>query len=291
MPRPTEPAPVWSLRGPARELVDAHLDAIEAALLRVGCRRTERTAILADVESQIDDRLRREHAAEPTLDAVRRLVLSLDPPARFAAEAAARNGNGSHAGGPVPAAPPREPFRWPTLPAGSRSITVGLIGLGLTALLGFISGVMTRGHGPPGEFFAVTALVLVLGTVTTIVGLIAIERTTAVPPGTWRRHAAFWIAGYLPITMMAALVLAVSIMITLQVPPLGLLTAGYLAWLIVPPVERIRQRVVHRPKGEAFGWSRLFRRAAAQTARVAESVAEATMAPEPQTPRAGLAAG
>lgn len=89
-----------SLTPDLRAKLDAHLDAVEKALIAAGSSRERRRGVLDDLEAQILDMLagKSDHPTLPDLDAV---LATLDPPAAYAQ---------TPAGDPlVPPTPPTPP--------------------------------------------------------------------------------------------------------------------------------------------------------------------------------------
>jgi hypothetical protein len=117
------------LTGPARDLVEERLDAIDRVLLEVGMSRGERCGIVQEVEAQVYELLARRSPGEPSRQDVREVLASLDPPEAYAPEGYRHRLHRRRAA-------PREPQ--PSLLAigGAAGAVLNLIAVGLLLALG-----------------------------------------------------------------------------------------------------------------------------------------------------------
>jgi hypothetical protein len=124
-----------------RTLIDARLDTIDRMLLgRVP--RSDRLAIVREVEGQIHDLLGERGAEEPDRDDVLAVLARLDPPEAYLPE----ESDGTPAAGRVPSSPRAARASRDPAPAASRvSGIVGLCALGLflLALVFFVIGLLS----------------------------------------------------------------------------------------------------------------------------------------------------
>jgi hypothetical protein len=123
-----------SLNPDVRARLDAHLDAVEDALIAAGSSRERRRGVVDDLEAQITDMLAAK-SETPTLADLEAVLATLDPPAAY----------GQSTAGAPPSAPPRPvtpaPMARPrysrTAIAGLICILVSLIPLPIIAVLAF----------------------------------------------------------------------------------------------------------------------------------------------------------
>jgi hypothetical protein len=106
-----------SLNPDVRARLDAHLDAVEDALIAAGSSRERRRGVVDDLEAQITDMLAARSEA-PMLADLEAVLATLDPPAAY----------GQSTAGAPPSAPPRPVTPAPMArPRYSRAAIAGLI--------------------------------------------------------------------------------------------------------------------------------------------------------------------
>lgn len=119
-----------------RVAIEAYLDSIDEALIAAHAPRSDRLQVLQDLESQIADMLAQQ--PQPlTEEAVKGVILALEPPSHFAAT----YGNGKR---PMPSAVRLKPrfseLRWPVVSAVSASLLPGVCLLFLIAVASDANG-------------------------------------------------------------------------------------------------------------------------------------------------------
>lgn len=75
------------LSAEAQSLLDAHLDAVERVLLDAGLARSERQAICDEIQAQARDMLEARGAAPPTVEDMRAVLITMDPPESYSESA------------------------------------------------------------------------------------------------------------------------------------------------------------------------------------------------------------
>jgi hypothetical protein len=125
----------------ARARLDAHLDAVEAALAGAGHTREQRRGVVDDLEAQVLDMLA-ARGESPALADVEAVLAQLDPPAAYA---------GGGAPGSVPVQPRRARYSRPVL-WGLACILVSLLPFLASLFLAAVTGESVKRAVVPPEY-------------------------------------------------------------------------------------------------------------------------------------------
>lgn len=160
-----------------REVMEAHLDRIEDALIGSTATRLERRAIVDEVEAQILDMVANAGDSVHGLDGFKTLMATLDAPEKYASAFETR-GNAT----PPPVAPPRRKWSFPF--RLGRWSTGAVIAMGLTVCTS-----LATLSGPPRVAAVPTMFVCIIGTfVTAFLALQGYRRATTETGGSLRRR-------------------------------------------------------------------------------------------------------
>ncbi len=190
-----------------RNLIDARLDAVERALLRVQVSYSERRHIVGEVETQIYELLARR-SENPTREDVIAVLDSLDPPEAYIPEEL--RGRQAEATAESAPAKPRGP-RLSKLAVGSALLVVLVLLVGIP----FVAG----GHARDAEVVAAfMGINLFLATLVGCAALVRILRSNGLLRG-------------LPLALFATLAFPL-LLINIAVVMLIVATHGVLPWMI-----------------------------------------------------------
>lgn len=162
-----------------REVMEAHLDRIEDALVGTTATRLERRAIVDEVEAQILDMVSNAGDSVHGLDGFKTLMATLDAPEKYASSFESRGTEAT----PPPVSTPRRkwsiPFRL------GRWSTFSLVSFGLTVFVTLAS----LSSGPPNQAAVPTMFVSMVGVVATaFLALQGYRHASTEPTGSIRRR-------------------------------------------------------------------------------------------------------